>query len=70
MLKFPINLRQLIQQFTPVPLTDPSKSATGASAAEAVKGLRCATMNSANYKTVRSALDCLPRCGLRVNKSC
>ena len=25
-------------------------------------------MNSANYKTVRSALDCLPRCGLRVDK--
>ena len=41
------------------------KSDTGASAAEAVKGLRCAPMNSANYKTVRSALDCLPRCGLR-----
>ena len=41
-----------------------------ASAAEAVNGLRCAPMNSANYKTVRSALDCLPRCGLRVNKSC
>jgi PASTA domain-containing protein len=34
------------------------------------KGLRCAPMNSANYKTVRSSLDCLPRCGLRVNKKC
>ena len=32
-------------------------------AAEAVKGLRCAPMNSANYKTVRFALDCLPRFG-------
>ena len=30
-----------------------------ASGAEAVKGLRCAPMNSANYQTVRSALDCL-----------
>jgi hypothetical protein len=59
MLKFPINLRQLIQQFTPVPLTDPSKSATGAFAASAVKGLRCAPMNSANYKIVRSAPDFL-----------
>ena len=36
-----------------------------ASAAEAVKGLRFAPMNSANYKTVRSALDCLPRYGFK-----
>jgi hypothetical protein len=41
-----------------------------ASAAEAVQGLRFAPMNSANYKTVRFALDCLPRYGLRVDKSC
>ena len=41
-----------------------------ASVAEAVKSLRFAPMNSANYKTVRSALDCLPRYGLRVDKSC
>jgi hypothetical protein len=27
-------------------------------------------MNSANYKTVRFALDFLPRYGLRVDKSC
>jgi hypothetical protein len=27
--------------------------------------VRCAPMNSANYKTVRSALDYLPRYGLR-----
>ena len=32
---------------------------------EAVNGLRCAPMNSANYKTVRFAVDCLPRCGLK-----
>ena len=32
-------------------------------AVEAVKGLRCAPINSANYKTVRCALDCLPRYG-------
>ena len=40
-------------------------------AAEAVKGLRSqslAPMNSANYKTVRFALDCLPRCGWKVYK--
>ena len=41
-----------------------------ASAAEAVKSLRFAPMNSANYKTVRFALDCLPRYGSRVDKSC
>jgi len=38
-------------------------------AAEAVKGLRCAPMNSANYKAVRFALDCLPRCGSRVYRA-
>jgi hypothetical protein len=43
---------------------------TRAFAADAVKDLRFAPMNSANYKTVRSALDCLPRCGLRIDKSC
>ena len=40
-------------------------------AAEAVKGLRSqslAPMNSANYKTVRLALDCLPRYGWKVYK--
>jgi hypothetical protein len=41
-----------------------------ASAAEAVKSLRFAPMNSANYKTVRFALDCLPRYGSRIDKSC
>lgn len=42
-----------------------------ACAAEAVKGLRSpslAPMNSANYKTVRVALDCLPRYGWKVYK--
>jgi hypothetical protein len=42
-----------------------------ACAAEAVKGLRSpslAAMNSANYKTVRVALDCLPRYGWKVYK--
>ncbi len=42
-----------------------------ACAAEAVKGLRSpslAPMNSANYKTVRFALDCLPRYGWKVYK--
>ncbi len=42
-----------------------------ACAAEAVKGLRSpslASMNSANYKTVRAALDCLPRFGWKVYK--
>ncbi len=42
-----------------------------ASAAEAVKGLRSpslAPMNAANYKTVRAALDCLPRYGWKVHK--
>ena len=42
-----------------------------ASAAEAVKGLRSpslAPMNAANYKTVRVALDCLPRYGWKVHK--
>ena len=42
-----------------------------ACAAEAVKGLRSpslAPMNSANYKTVRVALDCLPRCGWKIYK--
>jgi len=39
-------------------------------AAAAVNGLRYAPMNSANYRTVRFAVDCLPRCGLRVDKSC
>lgn len=38
-------------------------------AAEAVKGLRYAPMNSANYKTVRFALDCLPRCGSLVYRA-
>ena len=38
-------------------------------AAEAVKGLRYAPMNSANHKTVRFALDCLPRCGSRVYRA-
>ena len=40
-------------------------------AAEAVKGLRSpslAPINSANYKTVRCALDCLPRYGWKVYK--
>jgi len=40
-------------------------------AAEAVKGLRSpslAPLNSANYKTVRCALDCLPRYGWKVYK--
>ena len=40
-------------------------------AAEAVKGLRSpslAAMNSANYKTVRVAHDCLPRYGWKVYK--
>jgi hypothetical protein len=32
-------------------------------AAEAVQSLRCAPMNYAKEKTVRSALDRLPRCG-------
>jgi hypothetical protein len=32
-------------------------------AAAAVKGLRYASINSANFKTVRFALDCLPRYG-------
>ncbi len=42
----------------------PSEFAAGvAFAVEAVKGLRYAPMNSANYKTVRCALDCLPRFG-------
>ena len=41
-----------------------------ACAAEAVKSLRFAPMNFANYKTVRFALDCLPRYGSRVDKSC
>lgn len=42
-----------------------------ACAAEAVKGLRSpslAPMNAANYKTVRAALDCLPRSGWKVYK--
>jgi hypothetical protein len=42
-----------------------------ACAAEAVKDLRSpslAAMNDANYKTVRVALDCLPRCGWKVYK--
>src|SRR6266851_1611887 len=42
-----------------------------ASAAEAVKGLRSpslAPMNAANNKTVRVALDCLPRYGWKVHK--
>jgi len=42
-----------------------------ACAAEAVKGLRSpslAPMNSANYKTVCVALDCLPRSGWKVYK--
>jgi hypothetical protein len=38
-------------------------------AAEAVKGLRYAPMNSANYKTVRFALDYLPRCGSLVYRA-
>jgi len=38
-------------------------------AAEAVKGLRYAPMNSANNKTVRFALDCLPRCGSLVYRA-
>jgi len=51
-----------------LPLKEPVKKRprdlkSVASAAEAVKGLRGAAMNFANYKTVRSALDCLPRCG-------
>jgi len=33
-------------------------------AVEAVKGLRYASINSANDKEVRFALDCLPRYGL------
>ncbi len=42
----------------------PSEFAAGvAFAAEAVKGLRYAPINSANYKIVRCALDCLPRYG-------
>src|SRR5438309_1137494 len=42
-----------------------------ACAAEAVKGLRSqslAPLNSANDKTVRFALDCLPRSGWKVYK--
>ena len=42
-----------------------------ACAAEAVKGLRSqslAPLNSANDKTVRVALDCLPRSGWKVYK--
>src|SRR6266404_3398762 len=38
-------------------------------ASEAVKGLRYAPMNSANNKTVRFALDCLPRCGSLVYRA-
>lgn len=39
------------------------------SAAETVNGLRYAPMNSAYHKTVRFVVDCLPRCGFRVDKS-
>jgi hypothetical protein len=42
-----------------------------ACAAETVKGLRSpslAPMNAASYKTVRVALDCLPRYGWKVHK--
>jgi hypothetical protein len=39
-------------------------------AAAAVKGLRFAAINCANLKTVRFALDCLPRYGSEVYKSC
>jgi hypothetical protein len=39
-------------------------------AAAAVKGLRYAPINSANFKAVRFALDCLPRYGWEVYRSC